>query len=82
MNTEIASIAARLKAELDEASREELAAREDCGAVMNGPNGLPQPDGIHRIRQASARMNTALDKHLRALKRYLDFTKHGIRPED
>jgi len=76
------SIAARLKAELDEACREDIAASREFDSIMNYiPSGIPQPDGSLRIRQASARVHVALEEHQRALNRYLDFTIRGVWPE-
>ena len=71
---------ARLKADLDAAWRENVAARDRFDAIMREtPNGLPHPDGSLRIRQAGVAMNLALQSYIQALRRFTDFATmpHG-----
>ena len=83
MDSRDSDIAAKLKAELDEANRENIAASAEFNSIMKDiPSGIPQPDGNLRIRQAAAKMNAAVQKHLFALKRYTDFVVRGVSPED
>ena len=83
MDSRDSDIAAKLKAELDEANRENIAASAEFNSIMKDiPSGIPQPDGSLRIRQAAAKMNAAVRKHVLAVNRFSDFMVHGVPPED
>jgi hypothetical protein len=70
----------RLKADLDSAWRENVAARATFDAIMKEtPTGLPHPDGSVRIRQAGAAMNLALQGYIKALRRFTDFATNPDR---
>jgi len=46
------------------------------------PSGLPHPDGVQRIKNASNELNLARKEMLMAHKRLTEFLDHGIVPED
>jgi hypothetical protein len=46
------------------------------------PSGIPFPDGVTRIRQASQAHNHALDVYMIALRRLNDYTIRKIVPDD
>ncbi len=48
----------------------------------NIPSGLPHPDGVQRIQNASREMETARTEMMRAHNRLNDFIEHGVVPED
>ena len=83
MDSRDSDIAAKLKTELDEANRENIAASAEFNSIMKDiPSGIPQPDGSLRIRQVAAKMNGAVRKHVLAVNRFSDFMVHGVPPED
>jgi hypothetical protein len=74
-----------LQDELEKAWQENEAATHAFNAIAKeAPSGLPEPDGSLRIRQASARMNEAIRRHMRALERYAEFARghQTDRPDD
>ena len=72
----------RLKADLDAAWRENVAARARFDSIMrDAPHGLPHPDGSLRIRQAGVVMNMALQNYILALRRFTDFATMPHGPE-
>lgn len=77
------SIVARLKAELDEAYRLNVAASAGLESITKEVrSGVLQTNGSIRIRDASAKMKAATDKYRRAVNRYTNFTVRGVLPED
>jgi hypothetical protein len=46
------------------------------------PSGLPQPDGVQRIKSASNELTVARKEMMKAHKRLNDFIEDGIVPED
>jgi len=74
-------VLARLKADLDQAWRENVAARARFDSIMSEiPQSIPHPDGSLRIRQAGADMNLALQHYIDALRRYTDCVTHPLSP--
>jgi hypothetical protein len=73
----------RLKADLDSAWRDNVAARARFDNIMREtPQGLPHPDGSLRIRQAGVAMNMSLQNYIQALRRFTDFvTCHSEKDE-
>jgi hypothetical protein len=51
-------------------------------AVGHFPSGLPHPDGVQRIKNASNELTSARKEMMTAHKRLNEFIEHGIVPED
>lgn len=46
------------------------------------PSGLPHPDGVKRIQNASTELNIARKEMMTAHKRLIEYLESGIVPED
>src|SRR5437660_891033 len=67
-------IGLRLSEAVGRAQRKHRIAAEKMKAIMQDiPSGLPQPDGVFRIRQAGKEEREALNLYLIAVKRYSEF---------
>jgi hypothetical protein len=55
---------------------------ESAAVSSDIPSGLPQPDGVQRIHNASRKLTAARDEMMKAHKRMRDYMEHGIVPED
>src|SRR5882672_3411672 len=67
---------------LEDTVRAEIA-REAFAAITGEiPSGLPPPDGVQRIHNASNNLTAARDQMMRTHTRLNDFIEHGIVPED
>src|SRR5258708_4775687 len=74
---------AKLVHSLHEATMRTEAATEAFTAVTGDiPSGLPQPDGVQRIHNASRNLSVARDEMMKAHKRLNDFLQHGTVPDD
>jgi len=56
--------------------------QEFSDAIQKFPSGLPHPDGIQRIKNASNKLDIARKAMMTAHKRLNDFMDRGIVPED
>jgi hypothetical protein len=56
--------------------------REFRDAIGKFPTGVPQPDGVQRIKNASNKLNLARKEMMDAHDRLNDFIARGIIPED
>ncbi len=80
-NTHRSAMARILTEELAAAhSRHTAAAKYFHRLLEQIPSGLPQPDGSQRIHAAGREAHVALEAYVRALKRYTDFSVHGVIP--
>ena len=50
--------------------------------VGESPSGIPYPDGSLLIQQVAKESKSALQRYMRALKRFTDFTLYGTIPDD
>jgi hypothetical protein len=50
--------------------------------IGQAPSGLPHPDGVQRIKNASTELSQARAQMMQAHKRLNDYVEHGIVPED
>jgi len=50
--------------------------------TLNVPSGIPHPDGIQRIRNASRELKAAREELMKSHHRLNDFLNTGIVPED
>ena len=76
-------IGRRLAKELDAARRNHVDAQKTFDAMVNDtPSGLPYPDGVFRLEQASKDSRRALESYYAALRRYSDFMLRDVMPED
>jgi hypothetical protein len=50
--------------------------------MLNVPSGLPQADGVQRIKNASNELSIARKEMARAYTRLSDFVERGIVPDD
>jgi hypothetical protein len=74
---------AKLVQDLHEATLRADAATEAFTAIAGDiPSGMPQPDGIQRIQNASREMDAARKAMMTAHTRLNDFIEGGIMPED
>ena len=74
-------IARVLTLELDQAhSAYATASLAFDGIVKQVPSGIPHPDGGFRIGIAGKDSRAALERYMRALRRFTDFTVHGTVP--
>jgi len=72
-----------LKQDLQAATERSKAATAAFDAVTNDvPSGIPHPDGIRRIHNASRQVTIARMEMLRAHHRLNDFLNAGVVPED
>jgi hypothetical protein len=62
--------------------RSEAATDAFTTAASNIPSGIPHPDGVQRIRNASRVMTAARNEMMAAHKRLNDLVEHGVIPED
>jgi hypothetical protein len=67
---------------LEYTARTGEAAREFEGVAGQVPSGLPHPDGVQRIKNASINLSTARKELMNAHKRLDDYFDRGIVPED
>ena len=68
---------------LNEATARVTAASESFQSVMREmPSGVPHPDGVQRIHNASRELNAARKEMMAAHSRLNDFISRGIVPED
>lgn len=66
-----------------EATARVSAANQEFSEIMSQfPSGLPHPDGIQRIKNASHRLDLARKEMMKAHSRLNDFIELGIVPED
>jgi len=56
--------------------------QEFSETVGKFPSGLPHPDGVQRIKDASNKLNLARKEMMTAHERLNDFIERGIVPED
>src|SRR4051812_27824897 len=76
-------IRALLSKDLEEAISRNDEARKEFEAIMGHfPSGLPHPDGVQRIKNASRAYTCTKMEMLRAHHRLNDFLNTGIMPED
>ena len=79
-NAEIVEI---LNREVYSASERLTEARRNVDVISPGvPDTLPEPDGEHRITNASREHTKAMKALESALKRHSEFTFDGVIPED
>jgi hypothetical protein len=64
------------------AARNEQATEEFEAATGQIPSGLPHPDGVQRIKNASAKLATARQELMKAYRRLDEHIDRGIVPED
>ena len=64
-----------LTARVEEATRQ-------FNAAMQIPSGLPHPDGVQRIKNASSKLSIARNELMKAHSRLEEHTERGIVPED
>jgi DNA-directed RNA polymerase subunit RPC12/RpoP len=50
--------------------------------VMQIPSGMPHPDGVQRIKNASSKLSVARDELMKAHRRLDEHIDRGIVPED
>ena len=50
--------------------------------MIQSPSGLPHPDGVQRIKNASDELSIARKEMTRAYARLTDYVERGIVPED
>jgi hypothetical protein len=58
------------------------AIREFDEVMSHFPSGLPHPDGLQRIKNASSKLSTARQKLATAHNRLNDYVGRGIVPEE
>jgi hypothetical protein len=63
-------------------ARAEAATDAFTAMASNIPSGIPHPDGVQRIRNASREMTAARNKMMEANARLNDYLERGIVPED
>jgi hypothetical protein len=63
-------------------SRHTAASKRFDDLVKEVPSGLPHPDGCERIHAAGRDASVTLEAYVFALRRYADFSVHGIVPDD
>jgi len=63
-------------------ARNERALEEFEDVAGQIPSGLPHPDGVQRIRNASAKLATARQELMKAHRRLDELDRRGIAPED
>jgi len=72
-----------LRADVDRAKEQAGSATEHFQEVIHQlPSGLPHPDVVHRIRNASIEYSAAQARLKFALSRLNSFVLHGTVPED
>ena len=76
------SVRERLTQEVLEATAKKADAFRKFEAVMHSPSGLPHPDGVRRIKNASNELSVARKEMARAYERLGDYLDRGIVPED
>lgn len=59
-----------------------LANQHFCAIMDQFPGGLPHPDGVRRIKNASNELTVARKQMMTAHKRLTDFMERGIVPDD
>src|SRR3954464_246125 len=83
METERERIAKTLQDALDAALQERDTKSQEFDQILAQiPSGLPQPDGVQRIKNASTALSVAREKMIEAVIRLREFTNRGIIPED
>ena len=76
-------IRATLLQDLIELTARNEQALEELEAVTGQiPSGMPHPDGVQRIKNASAKLATARQELIKAHRRLDEHIGHGIVPED
>ena len=74
---------AALFRDLEEATKRAEAASDAFAAVTNDiPSGMPHPDGVQRIHNASRELSAARDEMIKAHNRLNDFLNTGIVREE
>jgi len=77
------SIRTTLLQDMLEATARNNEASEEFESVMGQlPSGLPNPDGVQRIKNASTKLSIARKGMMTAHNRLHDFLSRGIVPED
>jgi hypothetical protein len=83
MESERDRVAQILRAALDAALLERDSASEAFDLILREiPSGLPHPDGVQRIKNASSAVSAARYKMIEAATRLREFENRGIIPED
>jgi hypothetical protein len=67
---------------LEATKRAEAATDAFAAIASNIPSGMPHPDGVQRIRNASHELTAARNEMMKAHDRLNDFLTAGIVPED
>jgi hypothetical protein len=76
-------VRARLFDDLRQATIQAEASANAFAAITGDtPSGLPHPDGVQRIHNASNEMKLARDGMMKAHNRLNDYPERGIVPED
>jgi hypothetical protein len=74
---------AKLSHDLHEATKRAEASIETFAAVTSDiPNGIPHPDGVQRIHNASHEMTAGRDERVKAHNRLNEFLETGAVPDD
>ena len=66
----------------DATKRAEAATDAFAALALNIPSGMPHPDGVQQIRNASHELTAARNEMMKAHNRLNDFLTAGIVPED
>src|SRR6266853_982912 len=83
METEPERIRKILRDAFDAALLERDTASEAFDGVLRQiPSGLPKPDGVQQIKNASSALSVAREKMIVAMIRLREFENRGIVPED
>jgi hypothetical protein len=67
---------------LEATARNDEATREFDAVMSQFPSGLPHPDGVQRIKNASNNLNLARKEKTKAHNRLNDYLGLGIVPDD
>jgi hypothetical protein len=67
---------------LEATARNDEATREFDAVMSQFPSGLPHPDGVQRIKNASHNLNVARKEKMKAHNRLNDYLGLGIVPKD
>jgi transcription initiation factor TFIIIB Brf1 subunit/transcription initiation factor TFIIB len=67
---------------LNTTAKKSEAFRKFQAVMLHFPSGLPHPDGVQRIHNASIALRMAQDEMARAYARLADYLDRGIVPED
>lgn len=72
-----------LQQDLDMARKKVNSAAEQFDAIISeAPSGLPHPDGVHRIHNASRKLSNARQELVEAHVRLTAFLAQGIIPDN